>query len=107
MYAVISDGSHQYRVEEGTMFRVQVKPEQEADSKALVFDRVLLVGDVDGGPRVGQPAVPGASVSTTVLREVKGDKVIIRKFKRRKKYALKKGHRQRYLEVKVDRIDLG
>ena len=104
MYAVIADGSHQYRIEEGTVFQVQVKPDLAEGAKALIFDRVLLIGDVDGGPRIGQPTVPTASVSATILRPFRGDKIIIRKFKRRKKYAKKQGHRQNYLEVRVDKI---
>ncbi len=107
MYAIIADGSHQYRVEPGTIFHTQIKPDMPLDAKAITFDRILLVGDMEGGPKVGQPIIPGATVSATILlNQVKGEKIIIQKFRRRKKYAKKKGHRQRYMEVRVDQINL-
>jgi large subunit ribosomal protein L21 len=64
------------------------------------------VGDLEGGPKIGQPVVDGAKVKATVLGEIKGDKIIIQKFRRRKGYSLKKGHRQRHLQVKVDKIEV-
>jgi len=103
VYAIISDGAHQYRVEEGHVFEVQRKDLPE-DAKTIEFDRILCVGDVDGGPKLGQPVVEGAKVIAKVLGEIKGDKIIIQKFRRRKGYALKKGHRQRFLQVKVEKI---
>ena len=104
MYAIISDGAHQYRVEEGLVLEVQRKDLPE-DTKTYEFDRVLLVGDIDDGPKIGQPVVEGAKVSATVLGEIKGDKVVIQKIRRRKHYSLKRGHRQRFLQVRVDKIE--
>ena len=103
MYAIIQDGAHQYRVEEGRIFEVQRKDLAE-DTKTIEFDRVLLVGDVDGGPKVGQPLVEGTTVTASVVGEVKGDKVVIQKLRRRKNSSLKKGHRQKFLRVRVDKI---
>lgn len=105
MYAIISDGSHQYRVEEGLVFEVQRK-DLPVDAKTYEFDRVLLVGDLPDGPKVGRPTVPGAKVTASVLRELKGDKIDIRKFARRKGYSLQKGHRQKYLQLRVDKIEV-
>lgn len=104
MYAIIADGSHQYKVEEGIIFQVQIKDDLPEGSSALVFDRILLIGDVENGPIIGNPTISGARVETTILRESKGEKITIQKFKRRKKYARKQGHRQRYLEVRVEKI---
>ena len=104
MYAIISDGAHQYRVEEGLRLEVQRKDLPE-DTKTYEFDRVLLVGDIDDGPKIGQPVVEGAKVSATVLGEIKGNMVVIQKIRRRKHYSLKKGHRQRFLQVRVDKIE--
>ena len=104
VYAIISDGSHQYRVEEGQTFEVQRK-DLEEDAKTIEFDRVLMVGDIEDGPKIGQPVVEGAKVTATILGEVKGDKLIIQKLRRRKGYSLKKGHRQKYLQVKVEKIE--
>ncbi len=106
MYAVISDGSHQYRVEEGQVLDVERKPGLAEDAKTFEFYRVLLIGDIEGGPKIGRPVVEGARVTATVVGEFKGEKVVIRKFRRRKKYALKKGHRQKYLRVRVEKIEV-
>lgn len=105
MYAIIADGSHQYRVEEGMILDVQREPDLPDDAKTLTFDRVLMIGDTEGGPKIGQPVVAGAKVQATVVTEFKGEKIIIQKFRRRKKYALKKGHRQKYLRVQIDKIE--
>lgn len=105
MYAIISDGSHQYRVEEGLVFEVQRKDLDE-DAKTIEFDRVLLVGDIEDGPKIGQPTVEGAKVTATVLGEFKDKKITIQKLRRRKNYRLKKGHRQKLLRVKVDKIEV-
>ena len=104
MYAIISDGGHQYRVEEGLTFEVQRRDLAE-QATSMTFDRVLMIGDVPGGPKIGRPTVAGAKVTASVLGEVKGDKLITRKFSRRKGYHLKKGHRQKYLQLRVDKIE--
>ena len=104
MYAIISDGAHQYRVEEGQVLEVQRKDLPE-DTKTYEFERVLLVGDIDDGPKIGQPTLEGAKVSATVLGEIKGNKVVIQKIRRRKNYSLKKGHRQKFLQVRIDKIE--
>ena len=104
MYAIISDGAHQYRVEEGQVFEVQRKDLPE-DAETFEFDRVLMVGDLEEGPKIGQPVVEGAKVTAAVLGEIKGNKIIVQKFRRRKKYAVKQGHRQKYLQLKVQSIE--
>ncbi len=103
MYAIINDGGFQYRVEEGLVFDVQRK-ELDGKAKSIEFDRVLMVGDLGDGPKVGRPTVEGAKVLASVVEEFKDDKIIIRKFNRRKGYSLKKGHRQKLLRVRVDKI---
>ena len=65
-----------------------------------------MVGDHPDGARIGRPTVEGAKVTATVLGEIKGDKIVIQKLRRRKGYRLKKGHRQRFLQVRVDRIEV-
>ncbi|MEK6674145.1 MAG: 50S ribosomal protein L21 [Planctomycetota bacterium] len=105
MYAIISDGSHQYRVEEGLCFDVQAKPDLDEGAKTIDFDRVLLLGSVEGAPKIGRPIISGARVICSVIGPTKGPKITIQKFKRRKKYALKKGHRQGYLRLRVDKIE--
>jgi large subunit ribosomal protein L21 len=103
VYAIISDGSHQYRVEEGQVLEVERKNLPE-ETKTVEFDRVVLVGDIEDGPRIGQPTVCDAKVTASVLGEVKGRKLIIQKYRKRKNSRVKKGHRQKYLRVKVEKI---
>ena len=103
VYAIIADGAHQYRVEEGQVFEVQLKELAEG-TKTIEFDRVLLVGDIEDGPKIGKPVVEGAKVTASVVAEIKGEKLIIQKYRPRKNYRLKKGHRQKYLQVKVEKI---
>ena len=105
MYAIISDGAHQYRVEEGQTFEVHLKDIEEG-ATTVEFDRILLVGDVEDGPRIGNPVVEGAKVIASVVGNIKGDKITIQKHRRRKNYSLKKGHRQKFLQVKVDKIEV-
>jgi large subunit ribosomal protein L21 len=105
VYAIISDGPHQYRVEEGQVFEVERKDLPEGVT-SFEFDRVLFVGGLPDGPKIGAPIVEGAKVLASVEGEVKGDKLIIQKFRRRKNYAVKKGHRQKYLRLKIESIQV-
>lgn len=103
VYAIIEDGSHQYKVQEGDTLDVQ-RHDLEEGQETIEFDRVLLVGD-EGGPKIGQPYLEGAKVRATIAGEIKGDKITIYKQRRRKNYRRKQGHRQRYLRVKIDKIE--
>ncbi|GAB4247258.1 MAG: 50S ribosomal protein L21 [Candidatus Methylacidiphilales bacterium] len=103
MFAVIRTGSKQYRVQEGDVLDVELFDAQNGQD--TTFSEVLLVAD-GSQVKVGQPTVEGASVSAEVLGEVKGEKVIAFKFKRRQGYHRTVGHRQRFLRVKVKKISL-
>jgi large subunit ribosomal protein L21 len=101
MYAVLSSGGKQYRVEPGStvlMERLPLEP-----GAAVLFDRVLLIGDGDD-VTVGTPVVSGATVSGTVLGEELGPKLVIFKFKQKVKYRRRTGHRQHLLRVRIDEI---
>lgn len=101
MYAVVSSGGKQYRVEAGstlTLERLDGEP-----GASFTFDRVLLIGDGDE-VTVGTPVVAGASVSATVLGEALGPKLVIFKFKQKVKYRRRTGHRQHLTRVRVDEI---
>ncbi|MBX6362720.1 MAG: 50S ribosomal protein L21 [Gemmatimonadetes bacterium] len=103
MYAIIRSGGKQFRAEPGKTIRV---PTLQAETGATVtFDEVLLA-DTGDGVRVGTPVVAGATVTGEVLGEVKAKKVITFKWKRRKNYRRKQGHRQKYTEVRVGEIRL-
>ena len=101
MYAVVSSGGKQYRVEAGNELLVE-KLGVESGA-AVTFDRVLLVGDGDD-VTVGTPLVDGASVTGTVLRAERGPKIIIFKFKQKVKYRRRTGHRQDLVRVRIDEI---
>jgi large subunit ribosomal protein L21 len=103
MYAIIDDSGKQFKVTSGDRVRID-RPYDEA-IKTVTFDRVLLVGGAEGGTKVGQPLVGGATVTADVLGPVKGDKVFSVKYKRRKGFHKKIGHRQKYTEVKITAIN--
>ena len=101
MYAVIETGGRQYKVREGQFVDVEKLP--LAVGEKLELDRVLLVSDGDQ-VQVGQPTVEGAKVLATVNRQDKHRKVVIYKYRPRKRYRLKKGHRQPFTRLHIDRI---
>lgn len=102
MYAVVEIGGHQYKVSKGDVLFVD-KQTDEAGKK-LTFDRVLLINDGKGKVTVGQPVVGGAKIEATLLDNVKSDKVIVFKKKRRKGYRVKRGHRQQMSQIEIESI---
>ena len=100
MYAVIQTGGKQYRVEPG---KTVVVEKLDGDEGAKVeFDQVLLVSSGDGGTvSIGKPTVAGAKVSGEIVEQGRGDKLIIFKFRRRKNYRRKAGHRQPFTALKI------
>ena len=103
MYAIIEDGGRQYRVTSGDT--ILIDRELGGDEKTVTFDRVLMVGG-EGQPKIGKPLVSGATVTADVIGPTKGPKVETVKYKRRKGYHKKIGHRQPYLSVKVTGINV-
>jgi|SRR5687767_156817 len=104
MYAVVSTGGKQYRVEAGNELIVE-RVGGDAGS-TITFDRVLLVGDGEA-VTVGTPTVDGATVSGTVLGEALGPKLIVFKFKQKATYRRKNGHRQHLTRIRIDEINAG
>jgi large subunit ribosomal protein L21 len=103
MYAVIETGGKQYRVQEGDTLFVEKLDVNAGDS--FDFDRVLLVSG-ENGLTVGSPVVEGAKVTASVVENGKAPKVIIYKYKSKKDYRKKQGHRQPFTKVKIDSISL-
>lgn len=101
MYAVIETGGKQYTVKEGDVLSVEKLEVSEGDK--VEFDRVLLVS-ADEETKVGSPLVEGAKVVAEVLENGKGKKVIVYKFKAKKGFSKKKGHRQPFTKVKISSI---
>jgi len=105
MYAIFETGGKQYRVKQGDLVRVEKLP-GEVGAK-VVFDRVLLVGGTADAPSIGRPLVQGAAVEGEIVRQGRGRKLTIFKFKRRKNYRRKIGHRQAFTELRVTAIRRG
>ncbi|MEO0513225.1 MAG: 50S ribosomal protein L21 [Planctomycetota bacterium] len=112
-YAIIEESGGQRKVTEGEEILVDLLSESAGEGakmsvdagKAITYDKVLLVGETEGDAKVGRPYVEGASVAAEVVEPVvKGHKLFIYKFKPKKGYRRKTGHRQRYTRVKITGI---
>ena len=101
MYAIIATGGKQYKVSEGDIITIE-KLGVEAGEK-VTFDQVLAVSDKD--LTVGDPTVKGATVEASVVKEGRGKKVIVYKYKRKTGYHKKNGHRQAFTQVKIEKIN--
>jgi large subunit ribosomal protein L21 len=104
MYAVIESGGKQYRVELGAEIQVDRLDARPGD--AITLDRVLLVADGDS-TAVGRPVVDGASVSAQVLRQERGDKIVVFKYKPKARARVKKGHRAELTTLRIADIAFG
>lgn len=100
MYAIIATGGKQYRVSEGDVIYIE-KIDAEVDS-TVSFD-VLLVGN-EGDVKVGTPVVEGAKVEGKVVGQIRGEKIVVFKYKAKKNYRRKQGHRQPYTKVEITKI---
>lgn len=101
MYAIIETGGKQYKVQEGDVIFVEKLPAGEGEQ--VTFDRVIAVSKDDGFV-AGTPVVAGASVTGKVEKHVKGKKIIVFKYKPKKNYRRKQGHRQPYTRVVIEKI---
>jgi len=104
MYAIIEDGSRQWKVEEGQELDVDYRDVPTGEQ--ITFDRVLAYRD-EAGLRIGQPTLPAAQVIAKVVEVVQGPKLVIQKFRRRKNYRRKTGHRQIHTRIVVEKISVG
>lgn len=101
MLAVIKTGGKQYKIAEGQRIKVEKLP--PAESGEVVFDDVLMVADGDK-ISLGQPKVEGAKVSAKVVKNGRSRKIIILKYRPKKRYKKKQGHRQNYTEIEITKI---
>jgi large subunit ribosomal protein L21 len=101
VYAIVECGGRQYRAEEGHSFVVE-KLSYEVGEQ-IELGNVLLVSDGDE-IAVGQPSVEGASVKATVVEQFRGKKILVWKYRPRKRYRKRQGHRQSYTRLRVDEI---
>lgn len=102
MYAVVRDRGAQYRVEQGQTLDVAL---MDAEPGAeVVLDEVLLVGDTDD-IKIGAPLVDNARVIAEVVGEARGEKIVVFKYKRKKRYRRRTGHRQDYTRLAIKAIE--
>ena len=101
MYAIIETCGKQYKVSEGDLVLFEKLDVEEG--KTITFDTVVLVSD-ENGVKVGTPTVAGAKVEGTVLLQGKHKKIIVFKYKAKKNYRKKQGHRQPFTKVKIEKI---
>ncbi|MEF8940998.1 MAG: 50S ribosomal protein L21, partial [Salinivenus sp.] len=103
MYAIVDVKDKQFKVREDDTLYVPYHSEADVD-ETLTLDRVLLVSNEDGDVTLGSPTVEDVSVTARVVDHVKGDKVIVFKKKRRKRYRVKRGHRQQYTQIQIESL---
>jgi large subunit ribosomal protein L21 len=103
VFAIVEDSGTQIKVSPGDVIEVDLR-DLPAKGKRIVFDRVLAVGG-EGEPRIGLPYLEGVKVTAEILEEKTGPKVLVVKFRRRKGYRRKVGHRQKHLRVRIDSIE--
>ncbi|NLB52462.1 MAG: 50S ribosomal protein L21 [Syntrophomonadaceae bacterium] len=103
MNAVMKTGGKQYKVSEGNILKVE-KIDAEVGDK-ITFDEVLFLTDGEGNVKVGNPVVSDAKVIAEVIQQGRDKKVIVYKYKRRKNYHKKQGHRQPFTKIKIEKIE--
>lgn len=104
MYAIIRTGGKQFRVTPGDILKV---PSIASDVGDTVTIEEVLLGGADEDVKVGAPLLDGASVQAEIVAHGRGEKITVFKWKRRKNYRRKQGHRQGFTEIRIDAIDLG
>ena len=103
-YAIIRTGGKQFRVEPGKTIRI---PSLVGDAGTTVEFNDVLLGSDGNNVRTGVPSLSGAKVTGQIVKHGRGEKIVVFKFKRRKNYARKQGHRQGFTEVRINDISLG
>ncbi len=102
MYAIVHTGGKQYKIRQGDVLRVEKIPGEVGSS--VSFDRVLMLSDGEN-VTIGRPVLDNVAVEGHIVGQGKAKKIIVFKYKKRKRYRRKRGHRQQYTEIKIDRIE--
>jgi large subunit ribosomal protein L21 len=101
MYAVVNTGGKQYKVQKGETLRIEKIPGEVGSS--VTFDKVLMLADGEN-IRVGQPVLENVAIQAQIVEQDKAKKILIFKYKRRKRYRRKNGHRQPFTAIRIDGI---
>jgi large subunit ribosomal protein L21 len=102
MYAIVNTGGKQYKIQQGDILRVEKIPGEIGSS--VSFDKVLMFSDGDN-VSIGRPVLDNVAVKGHIIEQGKAKKIIVFKYKRRKRYRRKQGHRQQYTAIKIDSIE--
>ncbi|MES0446621.1 MAG: 50S ribosomal protein L21 [Desulfobacterales bacterium] len=102
MYAIVNTGGKQYKIQQGDVLRVEKIPGEVGSP--VSFDKVLMFSDGEN-VNIGRPVLDNVAVKGHIVDQGKGKKIIVFKYKRRKRYRRKLGHRQQYTEIKIDSIE--
>lgn len=107
MYAIIEDSGSQRKVVAGDTILVDLlESGQAANGKKVTFDKVLVVGEIGGSAKIGAPYVAGASVTGEIVEpDAKGEKLTVQKFREKKTFKKRTGHRQHYTRVKITAVN--
>jgi len=103
MYAIFETGSKQYLIKEGDVIEIELIKQESPEKKDVEFKNVMLINDGEN-VEVGTPYLKNYCINGEIIKEIKGPKVISFKYKKRKNYRRKKGHRQKYSQVKILKI---
>ena len=102
MYAIVDTGGKQYKVQKGETLRIEKIPGEVGSQ--VSFDKILMLAD-DDNVKIGRPVLDDVAVKGHIVEQEKAQKIIVFKYKRRKRYRRKQGHRQQYTAVKIDSIE--
>lgn len=102
MYAIVKTGGKQYKIHEGDIIRVEKIPGSVGNP--ISFDKVLMFSDGEN-VSIGKPALDNVTIKGRIVEQGKNKKIIVFKYKRRKRYRRKQGHRQEYTAIKIDQIE--
>lgn len=105
MIAIVETGGKQYQISPGSIIRTEKLKAKEGEE--IVLEKVLMIKEDDGEMLTGHPLIAKARVTAEVLRQDRAKKIIVYKFKRRKNYHRKYGHRQAFTELKIKEIQSG
>ncbi|MEE8552144.1 MAG: 50S ribosomal protein L21 [Desulfobacterales bacterium] len=102
MYVIVNTGGKQYKIQKGDVLRVEKIPGEIGSPVSL--DKVLMFSDGEN-VNIGRPVLDNVAVKGHIVEQGKGKKIVVFKYKRRKRYRRKLGHRQQYTEIKIDSIE--
>ncbi|TES92498.1 MAG: 50S ribosomal protein L21 [Desulfobacteraceae bacterium] len=102
MYAIVNTGGKQYKIQQGDVLRVEKIPGEVGSP--VSFDKVLMFSDGEN-VNIGRPVLDNVAVKGHIVEQGKGKKIIVFKYKRRKRYRRRLGHRQQYTAIKIDSIE--